>query len=120
MHIGLFAAREVGYEVAKFFGDNHEPIECLVLDAEDKTGLNGKIIKNSGCEENRVFYSDTLYSSRTRKVFAEAQLDLIVLAWWPYYIEESVRSLPCLGCLNFHPSYLPYGRGKASQFLGYC
>jgi methionyl-tRNA formyltransferase len=44
------------------------------------------------------------------------ELDLIVLAWWPYILRKSVLEIPRLGCLNFHPSYLPFNRGKHPNF----
>ncbi|MFI6270628.1 formyltransferase family protein [Micromonospora zamorensis] len=43
-------------------------------------------------------------------------LDYIVLAWWPYVVDPEVFSLPAQGCLNFHPGYLPYGKGMNSNF----
>lgn len=44
------------------------------------------------------------------------QLDLIILAWWPYILKEALIKIPKIGCLNFHPSYLPYNRGKHPNF----
>ena len=46
----------------------------------------------------------------------EINLDLIVLAWWPYIIKEPLISISRLGCLNLHPSLLPYNQGKHPYF----
>jgi len=116
MNMALFAARNVGYQVAKFYGDNKEPLSCLVLDAKDDSGLNSKIIEESGVSPNKVFYSDALYKDETTNALGNMNLDLIILAWWPYIIKEKLLSLPRMGCLNFHPSYLPYNRGKHYNF----
>lgn len=116
MNIGLFAARRVGHEVTKWFGENKEPLTCLVLDAKDVTGLNTQIIEDSGVARDKVFSSDSVYRSGTLAVFREMNLDLIILAWWPYIIKESLIEIPRIGCLNFHPSYLPYNRGKHYNF----
>lgn len=116
MNIGLFAARNVGYEVAGFLGDNKEPPACLILDANDTSGLNSQIIRASGIVQDKVFYSDTLYGDATLAAFQEMSLDLIILAWWPYIIKKSLIQIPRLGCLNFHPGYLPYNRGKHYNF----
>ncbi|MGC5310948.1 formyltransferase family protein [Micromonospora zamorensis] len=43
-------------------------------------------------------------------------LDYIVLAWWPYVVDREVFSLPAQACLNFHPGFLPYGKGMNSNF----
>lgn len=44
------------------------------------------------------------------------KVDLGVLAWWPKKIPHSVSSIPTLGFVNAHPSFLPYGRGKDPNF----
>ena len=42
--------------------------------------------------------------------------DLGLLGWWPYIVKDDVLSLATRGYLNFHPSYLPYNRGKNPNF----
>ncbi len=116
MKIGLFAARQVGHGVARFFGENKEELSCLILDANDKTGQNSKIIEDSGVTGEKVFYSDSLYNDKTLKSLRLIGLDLLLLAWWPYIIKKNLIQMPRLGCLNFHPSYLPYNRGKNYNF----
>jgi len=116
MNIALFAARNVGYEIAKFFGENQEPLACLVLDSRDASGLNLRIIRDSAIPQNRIFFSDAINQRETLQNLRELSLDLILLAWWPYIIKESLIQIPRLGCLNFHPSYLPYNRGKHYNF----
>jgi methionyl-tRNA formyltransferase len=116
MNIGLFAACSVGHEVAQFFGENREPLACLVLDANDTGGLNAQIIEVSRCARNRVYLSDALYTEQTMAALREMKLDLIILAWWPHILKESLLKIPRIGCLNFHPSYLPYNRGKHYNF----
>ena len=116
MNIALFAARHVGYEVARFFGENKEALSCLILDENDVAGYNSKIIADSGVADERVFYSNSLYKQQTLTSLKKMDLDLILLAWWPYIIKKSLIQIPRLGCLNFHPSYLPYNRGKHYNF----
>ena len=117
MKIGLFAADVVGNEVSKFFGENQEPLACLVLDSTDRKGLNSEIIRNSGVADlGKVFYSDSLYEEQTLTALRSLELDLILLAWWPYILKKSLIEIPRMGCLNFHPSYLPYNRGKHYNF----
>jgi methionyl-tRNA formyltransferase len=116
MNIALFAGRAVGYEVAKFFGESHEPLACLVVDAKDDSGINEKVIRDSGIARERVFYSDRIYTDETLAALQGMNLDLIILAWWPYIIKEKLINIPRLGCLNFHPAYLPHNRGKNPNF----
>ena len=39
------------------------------------------------------------------------RLDFLVSVHFPYLVPEDVLGLPRHGCLNLHPSYLPYNRG---------
>ena len=117
MNIALFAGSTVGDEVAKFFRDNNEPIRCLVLDSKGDHELNHQIIVDSGItDQNIVFHSDSLYEEETLLTLESMDLDLAILAWWPYILKENLIKIPRMGCLNFHPSYLPYNRGKHYNF----
>jgi methionyl-tRNA formyltransferase len=116
--IALFAAQKVGCQIAAFLGELHEELlSCMVLDAHDKSGLNPAIIAGSRlATPDRIFYSDSLYDDHVLSALRAMSPDLAILAWWPYIIQPSVIEIPRLGCLNFHPSYLPYNRGKHYNF----
>ena len=119
MNIALFAADVVGRDIAEFFGSGNRRLSCLVLDSKDRGGLNSSIIKALGIKKyakDRIFYSDNLSDKKTLKSLKDAAPDMIVLAWWPYIIKPDVIKLAKSGCLNFHPSLLPYSRGKDSNF----
>jgi methionyl-tRNA formyltransferase len=45
----------------------------------------------------------------------EFDLDLMVLAWWPYIVRQPLLDL-AKTVLNMHPSLLPYCRGKDPNF----
>jgi methionyl-tRNA formyltransferase len=115
MNFFLFAAGHVGLQVAKFYGDNKEPLSCLVVDSNDDAS-NPSIIRASGIDPERVIYSKDLYRPSTVERLKSLQGDLGILAWWPYIIKEPVLSITRSGMLNFHPSYLPYNRGKHYNF----
>lgn len=117
MNIALFAANAVGQEVAKIFNQHRESLVCLVLDSKNAGGANSGIIEQAGyVGAEHVFYSDQLYEEGTLSALRNLKLDLIILAWWPYIIKSELIGIPRLGCLNFHPSYLPYNRGKHYNF----
>ena len=116
MNIALFAAGNVGFQIAKFFGDSNESLACLILDYNAGEAANERMIRASGIEPARVIYSNALYEESIIAHLKELQLDLGILAWWPYIIKEPVLDIPRIGILNFHPSYLPYNRGKHYNF----
>lgn len=117
MNIALLAADIVGHDVAKFFGESNEPLTCLILDSKDEKGLNAEILADCGIKErSRVFHSDSLYEEKNLNALKKMKLDLAILAWWPYILREELIGIPRIGCLNFHPSYLPHNRGKDPNF----
>ncbi len=60
--------------------------------------------------------SNKLYNKENIKIFKKYNIDIILLAWWPYIIKEPILTLPNRYIINMHPSYLPYGRGKHPYF----
>jgi methionyl-tRNA formyltransferase len=42
--------------------------------------------------------------------------DILILAWWPFILKKNLIELAKKGVINFHPSYLPYNRGKHYNF----
>lgn len=116
MKIGLFAAGQVGHQIAKFFGENREPLSFLVVDVNDPFNLNTQIIADSQILPECVYLSHQLREDAVLEMLAASQTDLIILAWWPYILKEPQIRLARVGCLNFHPSFLPYNRGKHYNF----
>ena len=116
MNLALFASQQVGYEVAQFLGKEQEPISCLVVDARESSENVSRIFRSSRIHSDNVLTSDDLSADSTIYRLRHMQLDLILLAWWPYLLEPHLIRIPRLGCLNFHPSLLPYNRGKHYNF----
>lgn len=112
----LFASGKVGYQVAEFLGKGQELISCLVLDSVDRINNNAAIIEASRVTPEQVIYSDEIYAQKTISKLRLINADLGVLAWWPFIIKDPVLEIPRLGMLNFHPSFLPYNRGKHYNF----
>lgn len=116
MKIALFAAGNVGYEIARFYGESGYLPICLILDSRGPADLNRSIIEASKVPAEHIYYSDQIYSREKINIFEELNPDLFILCWWPYIIREPLITLPRHGCLNFHPSLLPYNRGKHYNF----
>jgi methionyl-tRNA formyltransferase len=114
--IGLFAAKTVGFEIAKFLGETSEGLSCLVVDRKEDHKVNDEIIIASKVKVGNIFYSDEIYDNSKILELHKLCLDIIVLAWWPYIIKNNIIEIPRIGCLNFHPSLLPFNRGKHYNF----
>lgn len=105
MKLILFADNIVGLEIFNYFLTNFAEDVCKVVTVEEndiyrKAKLND--IQVEVFDRNCEFYNE--------------DYELGILAWWPLIIKEPLLSLPRNGFVNFHPSYLPYNRGKHYNF----
>lgn len=55
-------------------------------------------------------------ASETIDLFSNYQPDILCVACFSLYIPRAILMLPCLGCLNVHPSLLPANRGPDPLF----
>ncbi|MCX7121773.1 MAG: formyltransferase family protein [Gammaproteobacteria bacterium] len=107
-----FAAGEIGAQALKILMAQNANIVAIVISEDDPEMQNDAIFKIS---KHPVYF----YKSQYREVCAlirDNSIDLAILAWWPHILKHDLLMLPRMGTLNFHPSYLPYGRGKHPYF----
>jgi len=116
MRTALFAADHVGLQTARFLGTQDEAPVCLVLDGTDRRSLNADIQRATGLEDECVIHAGQWKGAEFADQLSSFEPDLCILAWWPFILKAGVLRVPRLGCLNFHPSLLPHGRGKAPNF----
>ena len=115
LRTALFTSGSVGLEIANFLTQVNNPPECVILDTKD-SAENRQLISSALPRKVPLVESSSLYTETTLNFLKDLKLDLAILAWWPYILKASVFSIPKLGCLNFHPSLLPYNRGKHYNF----
>lgn len=116
MKIALFATEKVGLQIARFMSAQEDPPACLVLDGAGKASINTCIRSVSHVEQQHTIVTSRETRDRLADQLCEFEPDLCILAWWPYILKLDVLSVPRIGTLNFHPSLLPHGRGKAPNF----
>ena len=110
MKLLLLADKEVGLNVLKF----------LVRFYPQDVGLVVTTEKNEIYETAKsfdiavqVFDETNIVNTCKNKYFI---FDLGLLAWWPRIVRNSLIEIPKKGFINFHPSLLPYNRGKHYNF----
>lgn len=114
-NIVLFASEDVGYEALKFMLLTKRKPKAAIVSINSSIEYNIKI--NSICEEYNIpVHSSDIMSELNKDVLYVYEPDLFILAWWPTKIRKDILDIPKLGTLNFHPSRLPYGRGKHPNF----
>lgn len=108
MKLILFADNKVGLEVLNYFlGNFREDLYTVVTVEENQIYRQAKL---NGIQVE-VFEKNSNHNE-----FYNKEFELGVLAWWPQIIKEPLLSLPQKGFINFHPSFLPYNRGKHYNF----
>ncbi len=117
MNFLVFADTEVGVQIVDFILDAGDGIEVLVLNSQaDPTFIKDTLRRLPTKGIGRIIRSADLDQPKVVDDLLGVNADLGILAWWPYLIREPVLSLPRVGFLNFHPSLLPYNRGKHPNF----
>lgn len=114
----VLAADYVGYHIVDFLVRSKEPINYLILDTKNRGNYNDKIISifTSLYNKEKILYNDKLIDKNFLSKLEELQPNFGILAWWPYILKGKILSIPKIGWVNFHPSYLPFNRGKHPNF----
>ena len=113
MKLALFAADAPGLEIVRHFKKENVTPSCLCLDSNDEDFNEAILAVGLDCT---VIYSDALYSEDTQEKLKGMQIDLGILAWWPYIVKSPLLGIAKTGFLNMHPSLLPHNRGKYYYF----
>lgn len=108
MKILLMADGDVGYSILEFLIAHHIHDLALVLTTEENSIY--KMAKDSNIETYVFKSAMDFLGDRFENI------DLGFLVWWPKIIRNPLLSIPKLGFINTHPSYLPYNRGKNYNF----
>ncbi|MWV40052.1 formyltransferase family protein [Natrialba sp. INN-245] len=63
------------------------------------------------CERDDTFVQAMLTSEEQLSTVEELQPDYVLSCGFRHIVPEAILEIPNEGCLNLHPSYLPYNRG---------
>jgi len=84
-----------------------EKIEVIFLGINDA----GMRVYQWLCEQDDVFVHSILTTKEQLRIIETVQPDYIVSCGYSHIVPQEVLEIPSEGCLNLHPSYLPYNRG---------
>lgn len=112
MRILLLANGSVGLATARFLHARGEDIVGLALHAPAIRREGEAILSTLDWPENQVLRGDHFRDAAVIEQIRQLRPDIIVCAFWAYILRPEVLAIPTQGCINFHPGYLPFCRGK--------
>lgn len=109
MRIFLLANSWVGLKISEYLLKRKENIVALGIHEKDKQKYTQDIIKV--IKPNKIFVAGDLRRDHVIQEVTKLHPDIIIAAFWGYILKPKLINIPPLGCINFHPGYLPYNRG---------
>jgi methionyl-tRNA formyltransferase len=110
MRVVLFANNRVSIDIAKCIRSHGDDIVGLVLHPVEKRTYGSDIISSAGCE--RIFDGSELSDPLVLSQIAELSPEIAMSSGFSYILRQPMIDLFPKGCVNLHPSYLPYNRGS--------
>lgn len=107
----LMADQSVGREVTQWILSEYKQDVSLIITTSENEIFN---LAKQLDVKHLVFQSSNQVNSFIKELGLE--LDMGFLVWWPKIIKQPLLKLPKYGFINTHPSFLPYNRGKHSNF----
>jgi len=109
--IFLLANNWVGLEIAKYLVKRQENIVGLAIHEKDKQKFTKEIIKTVNLPKSKIFKANSLRDPKVVGKIKQMTPDIMIGAFWGYILKSELISIPPMGCINFHPGYLPFNRG---------
>jgi|GEM_PF-437399 len=109
LRIALLANNFVGFEIARYLKKEGENIVFLGAHEKKRQKHTQEIIAE--VEAPYVVFADKLHSKKTLTLLKKLKPDILIAAFWGYILKKDLIEIPEMGCINFHPGYLPYNRG---------
>jgi len=113
-NIALFVSGNVGKEILDFIIDNYKVDLKAIIFSDETSEIYIHLMKTGEIGKDKCFFNNDLKQNEILQKLNN--LDYFILAWWPFIIKEPLISMPKKGIINFHPSFLPYNRGKNYNF----
>ncbi|MCL6557908.1 MAG: formyl transferase [Firmicutes bacterium] len=111
MRILYFGNNWLGYRVLRWLKEEGEDIVALVIHPTDRQKFAREIISVSGLDSSHIFSGDQLQSPITIDAMRSLCPEIGISVMFGYIIPADLLSIFPKGCINLHPSLLPYNRG---------
>lgn len=112
MKIFLLANNKVGLEVAEYLIARGENIVGLSIHPPEKQRFAAEIIATCNLPKEFIFQATDLRDPKILEEIRGLKPDIAIAAFWGYILKSEFCNIMPKGCINFHPGFLPYNRGK--------
>jgi methionyl-tRNA formyltransferase len=99
----------LGWQVLRWLKEQHEEIAGLVLHPPQRRRYGEEL--SAEADAVPVFDGSRLRDPAVVNSIRELNCDIAVSVLFGYILRPDFLALPQLGCINLHPSLLPYNRG---------
>ena len=110
MRVLLLGNNRVAFRLAEWLRDREE-IVGLVLHPPERRRFGDEIVRASGVGADYVFDGSQLGDAAVLREIEALRPTLGVSAMFGYLLRHELLALLPAGCVNVHPSLLPYNRG---------
>lgn len=112
IRIMLLVNNWVGWQIVKYLKDRKENIVALAIDEKKNQAFVKQIIKVSRLQKKQIFRAKSLEKAEVLAKIKKIKPNLVISAYCGYILKKEFIEIPNLGCINIHPGYLPFNRGK--------
>lgn len=111
MKVVLFANNRVGWRVAEALRRSGAEVVAAVIHPPERRKYGEEIVAATGLPRDRVLDGSRLGDPELLAKLASLEPDIGVSALFGYLLRPPVLALFRHGCVNVHPSLLPWNRG---------
>jgi len=101
----------LGWQVLKWLKKQGEEIMGLVVHPPDRRKYGKDIIKTAKLNSSCIFDGSLLHTRETFERIKTLQPEIGISVLFGYILRQEFLDIMPAGCLNLHPSLLPYNRG---------
>ena len=105
------ANNKLGLEIARWLSERESPV-ALVVHPPHRARFRDEIVAACGLPQDRVFDGATFQHPEERARLAALSPEVGVSILFDYVLRGETLALFPRGCINLHPSLLPYNRGQ--------
>lgn len=100
-----------GLNVLRWLIKEGESVVGLGVHHDGSDKYEREIIAVSGLKKDKIFDGGKINEPEIIEKIAFLKPDIILSVFFGYKLGSEVLHIPSRGCINLHPSYLPYNRG---------